>query len=371
MSLPNLIPVMKPSLPTADKILPYLREIDKNNWYSNFGPLVERLEARFEEILQLPAGSVLTLASGAMGLTNALRAWNLMRGSYCIVPAWTFIGTAASACAAELTPYFVDVDKESWAIDPEALRKQLPYIPGKVSAVIVVSPFGRPLDTKAWEKFMLETGIKVIIDAAASFDAVHTEKLMEVGEHVPVMVSLHATKTLGIGEGGLLLCKNTKFIKRVQEMSNFGFSDLESDAILVPGTNGKMSEYAAAVGHAALDEWTSKREAWKIRRDWYRARLQGLPVKPHMVGDWVSSTYSLELERGMADELLKKMRDRGIECRKWWRNGCHRQVAYGEFPRLPLPITDELARTMIALPFRVLQEESEVDFVVKQLKECL
>ena len=85
-------------------------------------------------------------------------------------PAWTFSASAHAAREAGLTPFFVDVARESWALTPEIAEAALRQAPAKVGAVMPVAPFGAPLDYQGWEAFADETGTSVVIDAAAGFD---------------------------------------------------------------------------------------------------------------------------------------------------------------------------------------------------------
>ena len=82
--------------------------------------------------------------------------------------------------------------------------------------MIPVSPFGYPIDFAAWNSFRDETGLAVVIDAAAMFDTIRADS-------VPAVVSLHATKVLGVGEGGFVIGTDASFIQEVQKRANFGF----------------------------------------------------------------------------------------------------------------------------------------------------
>ena len=90
---------------------------------------------------------------------------------------------------------------------------------------------------------------------------------------LPVMVSLHATKVFGVGEGGLILCRDSELLRRCGRALNFGF-DGSRDA-LTTGFNGKMSEYHAAVGLAALDGWPQTRAAFLAVGEAYRQAARG------------------------------------------------------------------------------------------------
>ena len=96
---------MMPSLPTADDLLPYLRRIDANRWYSNFGPLVGEFEARIAASFA-GAGDchVVSVSSCTAGIELALRALSLPAGAPILVPALTFIATASAVRCAGLSP---------------------------------------------------------------------------------------------------------------------------------------------------------------------------------------------------------------------------------------------------------------------------
>src|SRR5262249_50699634 len=147
--------------------------------------------------------------------------------------------------------------------------------------------FGRPLDVSAWDSFRRQTGIPVVIDAAAGFDSL-------VPGDTPAVVSLHATKALGTGEGGFVISKDPSLIRAVQTRSNFGFYGQRE--ALCAATNAKFSEYHAAVGHAALDEWAQTRAEWMAVARAYRSALgrsSYLQFQPGFGETWVTSVCVL------------------------------------------------------------------------------
>ena len=365
------ISLMRPLLPTHSKIDPYLKTIDKNRWYSNFGPLAFHLEERLCEFFSVPSGGVVTVSNGTSGLTNTLRAFNLPADSYCFVPSWTFVATAAAAVTAGLIPYFLDVDEETWALTPEIVKEQIKKVNGKVGAVITVAPFGEPFNSQEWDDFTKQTGIPVIIDAAAAFDAVSHDKNSKPG-NTPVMVSMHATKVCGCGEGGVVVSKNTSLIRKVREISNFGFAGKR--IISIVGTNDKMSEYTAAVAHAALDNWPEKRADWiSLNKRYLKAFAKsGKGIKKIWLTEkWATSTLNIQLHSSTAEYVIEKLKERGIDSRKWWLNGCHTHPAYNKFPKGKLIVTDKLGKSVLAIPFYIDIKDSEINYVVNSLQEIL
>src|SRR3984957_16438928 len=183
-------PVMRPQLPTVDEVLPYLKAMDAARWYANHGPLVRQFESRLAGHFAVEPSRLVTASNATLAIALSLRALGVRAGTLCVMPSWTFVATAAAVVWAGLEPYFIDVDPGTWLITPEDVLKVAARRP--VGAVIVVSPFGAPLDLQCWYTFGRDSGIPVVVDAAAGFDSFRSRD----GSHaaVPVVVSLRVTK---------------------------------------------------------------------------------------------------------------------------------------------------------------------------------
>jgi dTDP-4-amino-4,6-dideoxygalactose transaminase len=359
----SLLAVMKPKLPQADAVLPYLRKIDASRLYSNFGPL----NAEFEERVAQRYGAsdvVATTASNAtIALTLVLNGFTARPGALCAMPAWTFVASAHAAIMAGLKPYFLDVDPTTWALDPEATAAALTDAPGEVAAVMPVSPFGRPLDIASWETFRERTGIPVVIDAAAGFDTVKPSS-------IPTVVSLHATKVLGIGEGAIVLSTDSALMSDIRARSNFGFRG--SREARMPATNAKLSEYHAAVGLAALDEWPQARAQWMAAAVAYQHALPSnhLRLQAGFGETWVSSTSVLELSGPHATRAEKSLAEARVETRRWWGLGAHHHPATAGFPRTALPVTERFAEGTLAVPFHRDLSPAAIAEVARALRDA-
>lgn len=284
---------MKPLLPLAEKILPYLEKIDRNRHYTNFGPLNASYQERLEVVFKAP---VVTASSATSALTACLMAYDLPPKSFVACPSWTFVATPLSIMAAGHIPYFMDVDDAGRFISKS-------FIYPVCRAVVAVAPFGKPINVEAWDDFELP----VVIDAAAGFDAFSS---ICYPQNRPVVISTHATKTFGTGEGGLVVCKNKSLLEKVRKITSFGLTPERE--VLFPAFNAKFSEYHAAVGHAELDGWATKRE-----RFLEETRVFGL------------------------DYAVTMVPVRGQEGRKLVY-GCHKHLAFKNCPRTNLPLTEEM-----------------------------
>ena len=359
-----LVPIARPRLPARAAIAPYLDRIDAARWYANHGPLVRELETRLAARLG-ERTAVTTVANGTVALTLALQAAGAKPGTLCLMPAWTFVATAHAAMAAGLTPYFVDVDPQSWLLDPGAACAAIASAPAEVGAVMPVAAFGRAPDLAAWRDVADGTGLPVIVDGAAAFDALQ-------GAPVPVTVSLHATKTVAAGEGGYVACEDHDLIDRVRKLAAFGFSG--SRISQLPATNAKMSEYAAAVALASLDAWPADRARFALTAQRLRAALALTPeiaFQPGWGAEWVSSVCVVGVPDGAAAEMAKAMAAMQVETRDWWGAGCHRQPAFASCPRTSLPVTDQLAAATLGLPYFIDLEEDASARIVESLHEAL
>ncbi len=347
------IPVARPRLPSRDAILPYLDRIDQSRWYSNSGPLVQELQNRLAEKGGHGSARAAVVSNATIGITLALLAHDLPPGSYCMLPSWTFAATAHAIRLAGLVPWLVDVCETTWALEASIAINLLGQAPAPISAVVPVSPFGAPVDVAAWEDFRDKSGIPVIIDAAAGFDSIRPGK-------VPVVISLHATKVLGLGEGGYVLSTDQSLIEEIQKRGNFGFWNTREAT--VPAFNGKLSEYGAAVGLASLDQWPEIRADFELVAMSYRKVLEGqdkLTLQPGYGTKWITSTTVIHSQVDSASTLASALNRHDIGWRRWWGGGLHHHRAFRHLLRTEIPVTNTLAERTLGLPcWRELPSEN-------------
>ena len=265
------VPALRPLLPRVDRLVPYLSRIDAARIYTNHGPLSTEFERRLESHLGLPRGGLACASSGTAALIGAILATAgqaTAKRPFALMPAFTFVATAVAAERCGYQVCLADIDADTWMLDPERLA----YHPalGQVGVVLPVAPFGRPVPQEAWLTFRERTGIPIVIDGAASFDRLEEAPQRHVGA-IPIVLSFHATKSFGTGEGGGVVSTNVDVVPLVVQALNFGFYSARDSQSA--STNGKLSEYHAAVGLAELDGWAEKRAAMLTVIDCYRRCL--------------------------------------------------------------------------------------------------
>jgi dTDP-4-amino-4,6-dideoxygalactose transaminase len=261
------------------------------------------------------------------------------------LPSWTFTATAAAVIAAGAKPNFLDVDEE-WRV----------LLNGQNSLLVDVLPFGTGLRTSNSQK------TKTIIDGAASFDALRGCGKILQSESILVL-SMHATKLIGAGEGAICIVRNEAWAERLRAWSNFGFES-GSRISVAKGTNAKLSEYASAVALASLDKWSESRDKLqKIQKRVFEISAGfNLKLAPPMSDEHITPYWIIEFESGLEKEhavsVLAKCQ---IETRDWWEKGCHQMEAYSRFSVTTLKQTELIAARSLGLPFHAFMTNQDFD----------
>ncbi len=340
-----MIKVLIPSMPSADELLPYLREIDESKVYVKNGSLVKRLEFELSALTRSPCTVV---ANGTVSLELALRALELPRGAGVLMPAVTFVATAQAAVNAGLVPVLCDVEPGTWQLSAERAA-QLVVSDRSIRAVIPVAAFGLPVPIDPWEHFNYRRNVPVLIDAAGAIYGQQTSPVPEI----VVSYSLNATKALGAGEGGVVATSDLLLGERVASLANFGPG----------GTNARMSEYHAAAALASLHHVTS----WRADVDrWYAEHLpDGIGLQQ---GDQAMRTLMPVLlpEKTGAESAcaLMVMEHAGIECKRWYRPFIDELPQFHQCAKWgPMPVTEMLRQRLLGLPYHQFLTEADVAHV--------
>lgn len=385
---PLTIPYLIPDMPSAEEIMPFLREIDGNRWYTNFGPLVTKLH---ERILQTHFSddrvNLLLCSTGTAALELGLQAMGLKKGARILVPAFTFPASANAIQNCGFEPVFCDVDENSWVLTPDIALDAIAR--SDIHAVMPVAALGRPLSADAWDEFCDKTGLPVLIDAAAALGS------QQVGKRIVVAYSMHATKAFGIGEGGLLAAFDEDLIARARRICNFGMD--ARGQVVRQGTNGKLSEYHAAVGLAQIARW-SDRQLKRARVDAiYQAFMRPfhhlwvmqsyVDQKAINAGVLVShpvrhnrTTMPVRLRQSVGvsvQDIQDALASHGIGTRLWYNPGLHQHPHWehcervGRFGQQALVTVDSLNKQVIGLPFHNFLTSDEIGFAVKMLQQTI
>lgn len=352
------IPLLVPNVPAPQEIFPWLERMHAARHYSNFGPLVCELESIFAAQFQVGCSYVSTVANATLGLELVLQALDLPPNSRILLPSFTFVATATAALRAGHIPVLADVDANSWVLTPEIARLAHANMP--IAAVLPVATFGMPHDMHAWQQFEAETGVPVVIDAAAAYGSQWLQ-----GAEGTLVFSLHTTKSLPAVEGGMVVSSRPGLAAKVRQLSNFGIN-LNPDAevpvgtLVGAGTNAKMSEYHAAVGLASIQKWElhalNRRElqtdlmqmldqASGQSLQWQVPGPGGTLKAPTLLCPRLPSAQS----RAHLEQICQQER---ITVRRWYQPLLQQMPALrARCLLLETPVAHQLADTLLGLPF--------------------
>jgi dTDP-4-amino-4,6-dideoxygalactose transaminase len=361
-----MIELFRPSVPPIELYLPYIKRVDENRMYSNFGPMQSEFKGRLASLFEIKPDQLELFSSGTMALIAALTALKDPKRPYCILPSWTFVATAHSVVAAGLEPIFVDVDLHSMQVTHKEIDSLPLEILEKASIVLLVAPFGARLKIDGIDLLRKKYGFAVLCDCAAGFESIKTPIF-------PTVVSLHATKMFGIGEGGVLIGADEELIKKSHSYINFGF-DGGRDAKHL-GVNGKLSEFHAAVGLGGLDAWPESLKSYQQKATLYlqAGKELNMQFQDGWGNDWLSSTCvirlpSLAIKQQVEGLLLEK----GIQHRNWWNRGCHRELAFvGTYIPKGLQNTEYLAKSTLGIPFFRDISQASIASIFESLRKLL
>ncbi|MGG7570196.1 DegT/DnrJ/EryC1/StrS family aminotransferase [Streptomyces sirii] len=347
-----------------------LREVLESGWIG-LGPVTKQFEqelARSDLVGKYPVA----VNSGTAALHLALVVADVPKGSAVIVPANTFVSTAAVALQHQCRVILADIERATGNIDLGSVREILEAEPD-VSSILAVHYSGIPCDIAGLNELSKQHGVTVIEDCAHAIGSMWQGRPMSESPHIQAY-SFHATKALAIGEGGCVTFPDAASAERAKRLRRLGIdmgARSWSNPYDIPelGFKYNMGDIAAAVGLAQLEGLPEKLQKRRsiVRR--YRERLAGAPV------ELVREPHDSDRSGGFAVPILVKDRERvrkeldaaGIESEIYFR-------PLGEFPldaTRPTPVAERFARDIICLPIHPLISLDEVDYVCDQLSGCV
>lgn len=365
------IPFLRPCLVKKEAYLTYLSQIDESGLYSNYGPLNSLFESRVLAEYFDNQGALTTVNNATTGLMLAISLSRRPKGRYALMPSFTFAATPLAAIWCGLDPYFIDIRQDDWCMDEQLLDETLKELGDEVAIVVPYATFGTCLDLSCY-RTLHDSGVPVVVDAAVSFGTMGDHGQFGKGFPGTVVFSFHATKPFGIGEGGLVYSGQPEFLAMIRQASNFGFSS--NREAMLQGLNGKLSEYAAAIALATLDEFPRKIQARQTVHRWYALQFEEAGLfdrgwMMHKTRGQIAFQFVSALcpERQSNADLVKHLMQNLIESRTYFCPACHQQAQFLSFPRSPLPVTEKVSKRILSLPLWVEMRAEDVSKVVGTL----
>ena len=364
------IPVAAPDLSGNEEA--YVVEAVRSGWVSSTGAFLERFEREFAAA----SGTrhALACSSGTTALHLALATLGVGRGDEVIVPATTFVATANAVRHCNATPVFVDVDPETWCLDPRGVAAA---VGPKTVGIVPVHLLGHPADMDAINAIAEQHGLWVVEDAAEATFATYRGR--PVGSLADAAAfSFFGNKIVTSGEGGAVTFSRDDLGKRMRMLRGHGMDPARRYHFPIVGFNYRMSNLTAALLCAQLE----RREVLVARRleivRLYDERLRLQPGLAHRtdapwagVSPWLVAVVVDRDNFGLdRDALAATLAGRGIETRPLFPP-LHRMPPYRRFAArqgiTSLPVAEWLGADGLMLPSHPQLTDDDVAFVCEAI----
>ncbi len=336
------------------------------------GPVVKEFEERFADLCDTK--HAIATSSGTTALTTALMASGVEPNDEVIIPPFSFVATATSVLSARANPVFVDIESDTFNIDPTKIEDA---ITERTKAIMPVHLYGHPAQMEAIKAIADKHNIALIEDAAQAHGAEIDGQ--PVGGWGMAGFSLYASKNMMSGEGGMITTNDDDLAENARMVRNHGMHQRYFHEIV--GFNFRMTDVMAAIGveqSKRLTEWNTKRSD---NAEYYNQHLEG--VKVPQVRDGYTSVwhqYTITVPEGSdRDTFVQKLQDRGIgayvfyplpiHCQPMLRDQrptCDTPCVHGFNRECPdLPMTINLTYRVVSLPVNPFVTDDERDYIVE------
>jgi dTDP-4-amino-4,6-dideoxygalactose transaminase len=303
------------------------------------------------------------LNSGTDALVIGLRALGIGQGDEVITSPFSFFATAESISTVGAKPVFVDIEEDSFNIDPSKIEAA---ITPKTKAIMPVHLYGNPANMNQIMMLAEKHGLKVIEDCAQSFGSRYQGKFTGSIGHVGAF-SFYPTKNLGAyGDGGMLTTNDDGIAEMAKMLRNHGSKQRYHNEMI--GYNSRLDSLQAAILRVKLphiDTWNLKRcQAAQIYND-LLSNILGV-ITPKISQGHIFHQYTIRLTQANRDEVQKKLQEQGISTMIYYPIPQDQLSVYrGLYARFP--VSQKLADQVISLPIWPTITHDKQNFIAKTL----
>lgn len=354
------INVTKTFLPSIDSYASILQRAWDNVWLTNRGELILELEEKLKETLGID--NILIMNNGTIPIQIALKL--LGNHGEIITTPFSYVATSSAIIWENCKPVFVDIEGDSWTLDPQKLEEA---ITPNTTCILATHVFGNPCDIENIDRIAKKHNLKVIYDAAHCFGVKYKGKSVFSYGDVSTC-SFHATKIFHTGEGGASFCNNPELRKKIYYSHNFGHNGpLDFHGL---GINGKISELQAAMGLAVLPHIKDVYSERKRAVEFYIAQIDFNRYTRLKIRDNTEWNYSyfpilFETETALLD-AQERFNAKSIFPRRYFYPSLN-AVPY--INGQAMPVSEDIASRVLCLPLYAGLMEKELNRIVHILNQ--
>lgn len=354
----------------TQKEIDYVVDGVKNGFYETFDQHAKRLEKAVCDYIGVKYGVATHCCTLALHL--ACSTLGFKQGDEIICTDSSWVATSYTIDYTGATPVFVDIDPDTWCIDPNAVRQA---ITSKTRGIMLVHMFGQPTEMDEIMSIAREFDLRVIEDAAPSLGS--TYKDQKTGSFGDIgCFSFQGAKIAVSGEGGILVTDNEELFKRASLLASMGRTD--SKAVFWSDMIGYQYTIANLTAALALAQVERIEELVGLKRrifGWYDQRLGNVPgikmirEKPYSRSNYCYPSILLEDTINVnRDIILKKFREQNIHARPGFPQMSNFPVHSQRFPN---PVAKKVAERGICLPSAANLEEEDINLVCNTLLNAI
>ncbi len=325
----------------------YLTDAFLSTWISSTGKYIDKFEREFSSYSDCDYG--VTVSNGTVALHLAMVVLGIGEGDEVIIPDLTFAATINTVLHANATPVIVDIEEDSWCIDPKEIEKA---ITSKTKAIIPVHIYGQSCDMSAIMKIAKRYNLKVIEDCAEAHGAMYDGR--KVGSFGNIgCFSFYGNKVITTGEGGMCTTNDPELDNKMRVLRDHGMSRTKRYWHDVIGYNYRMTNLQAAIGLAQLERIEGIHKNRRKYEDSYKDVLDAEnftfqnDLKDRRRITWLVSI--LVDENTDKDKYINKLKENGIDARPFFYPLSDMDI-YRPYCNVDTPITKKLSKKGINLP---------------------
>ena len=365
--------VLKPEIDAA------MQDVLMTSHYIS-GPQVKELEQQLAEYVGVK--HCITCANGTDAITLAMKAWKIGPGDAVFVPDFTFFSSGECPAAEGATCIFVDVDKDTYNIDPNKLEEAIIAVKttGKYTpkVVVTVDLFGQPADYDRIVPICKKHNLLLMEDAAQGFGgSIRGQMTGSFGDIATT--SFFPAKPLGCyGDGGAIFTNNDEWAALMRSLAVHGKSTTDKYDNLRIGMNSRLDTLQAAILQVKLKAFRdSELDAVNQVAVWYDSALKDVCIKrPRVLEGFTSSwaQYTIQLPQKVSrTEIIAKLKECGIPTMVYYAKPMHEQKAFSETDsaEADCAVTSMLCSCVLSLPIHPYMTEKSVKEIVIHLKQIV
>ena len=345
------------------------------------GPEVAELEQRLASFIGCKY--CVSCANGTDALLLSLMAHDIGPGDAVFTTPFTFIATAEVICLLGATPIFVDIDPDTYNIDPEKLQTAIEEIKSGIvrssgiaknlipKGIIPVDLFGLPAEYDTINRIGNQHGLFVLEDAAQSLGGSY--KGRKVGNLAAIAAtSFFPAKPLGCyGDGGAIFTNDQAMADRLRSLREHGKGSHKYDNVRI-GINGRLDTLQAAMLLPKLEIFESEIKERQEVAARYSSAFEGMAKVPHIPDGLISAwaQYSLVIDK--RDAHVNKLKELGIPTAIYYPRPLHLQTAFAclGYRQGDFPVAEHMSERVFSLPMHPYLDPVDQDRIIEAVKKA-